>query len=67
MTIEIFNMDCMEYMATLEDNAFELAIVDPPYGICVNVSMGRRAGNKKSPYHKFAGEDKNPPTPQYFK
>jgi len=25
--------DCMEYMATLEDNAFDLAIVDPPYGM----------------------------------
>ena len=31
--IEMLNMDCMEYMAGLEDNAFELAIVDPPYGI----------------------------------
>ena len=27
------NIDCMEYMATLHDNAFDLAIVDPPYGI----------------------------------
>lgn len=26
------NIDCMEYMATLPDNAFDLAIVDPPYG-----------------------------------
>ncbi len=25
--IEILNCDCMEYMAGLEDNAFELAIV----------------------------------------
>jgi len=31
--IELYNMDCMEYMAGLEDNAFNLAIVDPPYGI----------------------------------
>lgn len=30
--IELHNIDCMEYLATLEDNAFELAIVDPPYG-----------------------------------
>lgn len=27
-----YNMDCMEYMATLPDNAFDLAVVDPPYG-----------------------------------
>ena len=31
--IDLHNVDCMEYLATLEDNAFELAIVDPPYGI----------------------------------
>ena len=27
------NVDCMEYMRTLPDKAFDLAIVDPPYGI----------------------------------
>ena len=26
-----YNIDCMEYMATLPDKAFDLAIVDPPY------------------------------------
>ena len=26
------NGDCMDYMKTLPDKAFELAIVDPPYG-----------------------------------
>ena len=31
MSAELLNMDCMEYMKGLEDNAFELAIVDPPY------------------------------------
>ena len=35
MTIELLNVDCMEYMATLPDAAFDLAIVDPPYGIGV--------------------------------
>ncbi len=65
--IELHNIDCMEYMKTLEDNAFELAIVDPPYGINVNVSMGRRKGNKKSDYHKFAGGDKEAPSAEYFK
>jgi site-specific DNA-methyltransferase (adenine-specific) len=27
----IYNVDCMEYMATLPDKAFDLSIVDPPY------------------------------------
>jgi site-specific DNA-methyltransferase (adenine-specific) len=30
---KVYNMDCMEYMKDIEDNYFELAIVDPPYGI----------------------------------
>jgi len=34
--IELLNIDCMEYMATQPDNAFDLAIVDPPYGIKYN-------------------------------
>ena len=25
------NIDCMEYMATLPDKSFDLAIVDPPF------------------------------------
>lgn len=29
---EAFNIDCMEYMKTLPDKAFDLAVVDPPYG-----------------------------------
>ena len=35
-------MDCMDYMKSLEDNAFDIAIVDPPYGInAPNMSMGQ--------------------------
>lgn len=31
MSIELLNIDCMEYMATVPDGYFELAITDPPY------------------------------------
>ena len=31
--ITLLNMDCMDYMRGLPDKAFDLAIVDPPYGI----------------------------------
>lgn len=27
-----YNVDCMDYMRTLPDKAFDLAVVDPPYG-----------------------------------
>ena len=33
MISEVHNIDCVEYMKTLPDNYFDLAIVDPPYGI----------------------------------
>lgn len=29
---QAFNIDCMEYMKTLPDKAFDLAVVDPVYG-----------------------------------
>ena len=31
MTSEVFNTDCLEYMRTLPDKCFQLAIADPPY------------------------------------
>ena len=31
--VELLQGDCMDYMRSLPDGAFELAIVDPPYGI----------------------------------
>ncbi len=56
----------MQLMARYPDGYLDLAIVDPPYGIGVNVSMGRRKGDKKSGYHKFSGEDKMIPDELYF-
>ena len=31
--IQAFNIDCMEFMKDKPDNYYDLAIVDPPYGI----------------------------------
>ena len=65
--ILLLNADCMEVMKHIKDNEFELSCVDPPYGINVNVSMGRRKGMKHSGFHKFAGGDIEPPNEEYFK
>ena len=47
--IEVHNMDCMEYMKGLEDNAFELAIVDPwPYGIDHKQKLQARHWSKRA-------------------
>ena len=64
--MKITNEDNMQLMSRYEDNYFDLAIVDPPYGININISMGRRKGNKKSDYHKFAGNDSSIPSAEYF-
>ena len=32
VTSDVFNTDCVEYMRTLPDNYFDIAICDPPYG-----------------------------------
>ena len=65
---EAYLIDCMEYMATLPDKAFELAIVDPPYGIGEdgekNHTRGKLAVSKN--YKAFAGNDKEPPDIAYF-
>lgn len=31
-TSDVFNTDCLDYMRSLPDNAFDLCIADPPYG-----------------------------------
>jgi site-specific DNA-methyltransferase (adenine-specific) len=57
MTNEVFNMDCIEYMQKFEDNYFELAIVDPPYGNIdaiglINNKKGKQA-TKRTNYKLF--------------
>jgi site-specific DNA-methyltransferase (adenine-specific) len=62
---EVYLMDCIVGMKHYPDKYFDLAVVDPPYGINVNHSMGRRKGDKKSSYKK-ADWDKEPPPLEYF-
>ena len=47
--IELLNMDCMDYLKDCKDNEFDLAIVDPPYGIEINKSgrLGHYGGKGK--------------------
>ena len=63
------NMDCMEFMARYPDKYFELAIVDPPYGIGEDGSNNKTRGKKAiaKDYKPFAGDDKQPPNQYYFK
>ena len=71
--IELHNIDCMEYLATCEDNAFELAIVDPPYGIGedgrkgTRVSPSRPNSYLRKPKYAAKNWDNNPPSKEYFR
>jgi site-specific DNA-methyltransferase (adenine-specific) len=60
-----YNMDCMEGMKQFPDKYFDLAIVDPPYGININNNIGRRKGDKHSNYPK-AYWDNTIPDKSYF-
>ena len=42
----ILNVDCMEYMRTLPDKFFDLAIVDPPYGIGADEKQNQTAESR---------------------
>jgi len=47
----LYNMDCMEGMAHFPDKYFDLAIVDPPYGInATNMQMGSAPNRKEGGY-----------------
>lgn len=47
--IELLHIDCMEYMKGLPDRFFDLAIVDPPYGI--------NMGNDFNDIKRWSGKD----------
>lgn len=62
--IEITNEDNMVLMARYPDKYFDLAIVDPPYGILINMNMGRKKGQIKK--HKDKDWDSGIPSHEYF-
>ncbi len=57
--MKITNEDNMELMARYEDNYFDLAIVDPPYGIGISKNPVRQQHTKKE-------WDNNIPNKKYF-
>ena len=60
--INITNEDNMDLMARYEDNYFDLAIVDPPYGININKQRGFGSLNKD----KNKNWDNEIPSKKYF-
>jgi len=61
--IELLNCDCMEYMKTVPDKHFDLAIVDPPYGIGMD---GGSVGYKGFNVFEKKSWDSAIPSDDYF-
>ena len=59
---EIYNIDCLEYMRTLPDKAFDICLADPPYGIDIN-SSGHLVREKGWEYKAW---DKDAPSKEWF-
>ena len=74
--INLYNKDCIKALKEMQDNQFDLAIVDPPYGIGVNKGGHSLAGNGDFKGGNFnvkatkyvGGEwDNERPNEEYFK
>ncbi len=64
--IELLHTDCMEYMRGLPDKAFDLAIVDPPYGIGRDGKPSSTSSHGGHKGYAFKGWDSGAPGPEYF-
>ncbi len=65
--IELLNIDCMKHMAGCGDNTFDLAIVDPQYGIGQDLLRNGPTRSKlaKAGEHRMF-DNTEPPPPEYF-
>jgi len=65
--IELYNEDCMSLMARYPDKHFDLAIVDPPYGIGES-SNNNKSRSKLSTSKDYGCKkwDDSPPSCKYF-
>ncbi|MCP4441775.1 MAG: site-specific DNA-methyltransferase, partial [Aureispira sp.] len=69
--IELLNMDCMDYLKECDDNAFQLCIVDPPYGIGEDGGKLRTKKDRPNSYlsalkHTKKDWDLSMPSIEYF-
>jgi len=68
---EVYNEDCIDVMKRYNDNYFDIAVVDPPYGLdLANMNMGvgksKKASKIKNRKWKPKDWDKETPTADYF-
>jgi len=65
--MSFYNCDCMELLKETPDKYYELAIIDPPYGIGIgNVIYKGRNGRIKRDYLREENWDNTTPNKNYF-
>lgn len=63
----VYNEDCIEGMKRYPDKYFDLAIVDPPYGIgAAKMGLGKGGGVAKNNNYTKKDWDNSAPTLEYF-
>ena len=67
--ISLIHGDCLQALKSYGDNYFDVAIVDPPYGIGIDgqkqsINLNNPKANRKA--HDFKGWDNEIPTAEYF-
>ena len=68
--MDLRNIDCMELMKEFKDKHFDLAIVDPPYGISISQDLAIRGQTyKKNGYRAWGYKewDSSIPSAEYYK
>ena len=65
--MKITNEDNMELMSRYEDNHFDLAIVDPPYGIGDWTEKYKNDPKRNTPHQWKISWNNEIPSPSYFK
>ncbi len=66
ITSEVFNIDCIEGMKKYPDKYFDLAIVDPPYGIDWMEQVKNPNKGKNWKQYENKDWDKSIPSAEYF-
>jgi site-specific DNA-methyltransferase (adenine-specific) len=68
----VYNSDCLEAMRAMPDKAFDLACVDPPYGIGADATQNEQAASGRISngggwkVYKQTSWDKEIPSEEYF-
>ena len=54
---DVYNKDCVEYMRTLPDDYFDLAVADPPYSYAGNEEFAKRKRFNKGRFNRYRQVD----------